>query len=544
MTKITAEHLARQAYVYVRQSTFDQVQHNVESQRRQYGLSERARSLGWSEVIVIDDDLGRSGGGAHRPGFERLLAALCEGTVGAVFCIEASRLARNGRDWHTLLEFCRLVDTLLVDEDGVYDPRQPNDRLLLGMKGTLSEMELSTLRQRSHAALMQKARRGELLTTVPIGFLRAPSDRVQLDPDRRIREAIGLVFRKFRELGSVRQVLIWCRQEQIELPSVLYGPQGRGVIWNLPAYHALNKMLANPYGGAYVYGRTKTIARIEHGRKKSFKGRRVDPKDWEILIPNHHEGYIDWDEYQLNQRQIAHNASMKGVLVRGPARNGGALLAGLLRCAHCGRKLHVAYSGSMGQCLRYDCKGARINHGTGHCISFGGLRADQRVAEEVLRRLQPLGIRAALEAIERQVQLSHEAIRHKELALEQARVRGRSALDPNRLIPGALVKHLHGQCFVHQLSRLLAQWRDERLCKPRGCQGSDRSAPRFPQPQGECLDVQLMPGGKEPVYVITIEASHLPPVRALLEERLGRKREYVQGSFLAYASEVDRLLSQ
>ena len=236
---------------------------------------------------MIDDDLGRSGGGTHRPGFERLLAALCDGVVGAVFCIEASRLARNGRDWHTLLEFCRLVDTLLVDEDGVYDARQPNDRLLLGMKGTLSEMELSTLRQRSHAALMQKARRGELFTTVPIGFLRAPNDRVQLDPDRRISEAIALVFRKFRELGSVRQVHLWLRQEQIELPSVLYGPEGRSVVWNLPAYHALNKILTNPaYGGAYVYGRTRTIARIEHGRKKSLKGQRVDPKDWEILIPD------------------------------------------------------------------------------------------------------------------------------------------------------------------------------------------------------------------------------------------------------------------
>jgi hypothetical protein len=245
-------------------------------------------------------------------------------------------------------------------------------------------MELSTLRQRSHAALMQKARRGELFTTVPIGFLRAPNDRVQLDPDRRIREAIAFVFRKFRELGSVRQVLLWLRQEQIELPSVLYGPEGRSVVWNLPAYHALNKILNNPvYGGAYVYGRTRTIARIEHGRKKSLKGQRVDPKDWEILIPAHHQGYIEWDEYQLNQRQIAHNATMKGVLVRGPARNGGALLAGLLRCGHCGRKLHVAYSGTKGQCLRYDCRGARVNHGTEHCISFGGLRAVQDVSLQV-----------------------------------------------------------------------------------------------------------------------------------------------------------------
>jgi DNA invertase Pin-like site-specific DNA recombinase len=166
MSKITSNHRERQACVYVRQSTMDQVQNNLESQRRQYALSDRARVLGWQQVTLIDEDLGRSGGGAHRPGFERLLATLCEGSVGAVFCIEASRLARNGRDWHTLLEFCRLVDALIIDEDGIYDPRQSNDRLLLGMKGTLSEMELSTLRQRSHEALMQKARRGELFMAV------------------------------------------------------------------------------------------------------------------------------------------------------------------------------------------------------------------------------------------------------------------------------------------------------------------------------------------------------------------------------------------
>jgi len=219
MSKIGTEHLKRQAVVYVRQSTLDQVQHNLESQRRQYALVDRARTLGWQEVTVIDDDLGRSGGGVHRPGFERLLAVLCDGSVGAVLCIEASRLARNGRDWHTLLEFCRLVDALIIDEDGIYDARQANDRLLLGMKGTLSEMELSTLRQRSYEALMQKARRGELLMNVAVGFIRAANDRIEMDPDRRIRKAIELVFRKFRQFGSVRQVLVWLRQERIELPA-------------------------------------------------------------------------------------------------------------------------------------------------------------------------------------------------------------------------------------------------------------------------------------------------------------------------------------
>lgn len=457
MSKISTEHLSRQACVYVRQSTVGQVQHNLESKRRQYALADRARGLGWAEVVVIDDDLGRSGGGVHRPGFERLLAALCEGLVGAVFCIEASRLARNGRDWHTLLEFCRLVDALIVDEEGIYDPRQPNDRLLLGMKGTLSEMELSILRQRSYAALMQKAQRGELFTTVPVGFLRARNDRIELDPDRRIREAIGLVFGKFREFGSIRQVLIWLRQERVELPSVLYGSEGRSVVWKLPGYHAVNKMLRNPiYGGAYAYGRTKTITRIEHGRKKSLKGQRVEQQDWQILIPEHHQGYIGWDEYELNQRQIAHNANMKGVMVRGPARNGGALLAGLLRCGHCGRKLHVAYSGTTGQCLRYNCQGAHINHGTGRCISFGGLRADQRVVEEVLRRLQPLGIRAALEAIERHVHLGDERIEQKALALEQARFeaararRQYDAVDPDNRLVAAELERRWNEALSHQ----------------------------------------------------------------------------------------------
>lgn len=463
MTKITTEHLARQACVYVRQSTFDQVQHNLESRRRQYGLAERARTLGWSEVVVIDDDLGRSGSGVHRPGFERLLAALCEGIVGAVFCIEASRLARNGRDWHTLLEFCRLVDALIIDEDGVYDPRQTNDRLVLGMKGTLSEMELSILRQRSYAALMQKAQRGELFTTVPIGFLRTRNDSIELDPDARIREAITVVFRKFRKLGSIRQVLLWLRQEAIELPSVLYGPEGRSVVWKLPGYAAVNKMLCNPiYGGAYAYGRTKTVVRIESGRKKNLKGQRVERQDWQILIPAHHEGYIEWEEYELNQRQIANNANMKGVMVRGPARNGGALLAGLLRCGHCGRKLHVAYSGTAGQCLRYDCRGARNNHGTDRCISFGGLSADQRVTEEVLGRLQPLGMRAALEAIDRHAQIGDERIRQKELVLEQARFevararRQYDAVDPDNRLVAAELERRWNEALKHDAAIELA----------------------------------------------------------------------------------------
>jgi len=447
MSKITSEHLQRQAVVYVRQSTLDQVQNNLESQRRQYALADRARALGWQEVTLIDDDLGRSGGGAHRPGFERLLALLCAGGIGAVFCIEASRLARNGRDWHTLLEFCRLVDALIVDEDGVYDARQANDRLLLGMKGTLSEMELSTLRQRSHEAAMQKARRGELFTSVAIGYVRTADDRLEKEPDRRVRKALELVFRKFRQFGSIRQVLMWLRQERIELPAIAYGPTRRAVIWKLPVYNAVHHILTNPiYAGAYAFGRTKTITRIEHGRKRTVRGLRRAQEDWQILIQNHHEGYIDWNEYQTNQRQITHNAAMKGRLVRGPARRGEALLAGLLRCGHCGRKLHVAYSGLEGRTRRYSCHGAMINHGIPErCIRFAAYKVERLVEEELLRRLEPLGVEAALEAIERHARGNDERVAQKELALEQARFevararRQYDAVDPdNRLVASEL----------------------------------------------------------------------------------------------------------
>src|SRR5215468_3271508 len=235
MNKITTEHLQRNASVYVRQSTPDQLVHNLESQRRQYGLADRARQLGWTTVEIIDDDLGRSGGGIARPGFERLLTAICEARVGAVLAIEASRLARNGRDWHTLIEFCGLVGTIIVDEDGIYDPRHPNDRLLLGMKGTMSELELSLFRQRSHEALKQKARRGALFLRLAAGYVKAGRDRIEKDPDQRVQEALSLVFAKFAEFHSVRQVHVWQRDEGIALPVACHRVvEGRSIAWRLP----------------------------------------------------------------------------------------------------------------------------------------------------------------------------------------------------------------------------------------------------------------------------------------------------------------------
>jgi excisionase family DNA binding protein len=460
MSKIDAEHLARAAYVYVRQSTMDQLQHNHESRRRQYALADRARSLGWSEVVVIDDDLGVSASGVARPGFERLLAAICRGSVGAVVSIEASRLARNGRDWHTLLEFCALVGSLLVDEDGVYDPRSPNDRLLLGMKGTLSEMELSLLRQRSLEALKLKAARGELHTTVAIGHVRGPGDRIEMDPDLRIREAIGLVFIKFAELRSVRQVLLWLRQEAILIPSAVYGPEGRNVLWKLPIYNTVLHILSNPvYAGAYVFGRTESRVRIEDGRKRIVRGHRRAREHWQVLITEHHEGYIDWSTYEHNQRVIADNANMKGEMVRGALRRGEALLAGLLRCGHCGRKLHVGYSGSTGEVSRYYCRGAQLNHGADKCISFGALRIDQMVSAEVLRLLKPLGIEAALRAIDGQATEVDAKRQQVGLALEQARFeaararRQYDAVDPeHRLVAAELERRWNER--LREVSRL------------------------------------------------------------------------------------------
>jgi DNA invertase Pin-like site-specific DNA recombinase len=243
MNKITADHLARRACLYVRQSTPGQVQHNLESQRRQYALVDRARTLGWQDIDVIDDVLGISGSGTRRPGFELLLRALCDGQVGAVFSIEASRLARNGRDWHTLLEFC---SALLIDAEAVYDPRLTNDRLCLGMKGTISEMEVAGFRERAQAALLQKARRSALVRPIPIGYVKASDDRIEKDPDARIRATIDLIFRKFAELGSVRQVYFWFDQQQIEVPVARGSEEAHEIVWQPTRYHSVLSVLKNP----------------------------------------------------------------------------------------------------------------------------------------------------------------------------------------------------------------------------------------------------------------------------------------------------------
>ena len=443
-TKITAGHLARPACVYVRQSTPGQVRNNRESQNLQYGLRARANELGWQTVETIDEDLGRSGaGGVERPGFQKLLAAVCESRIGIVLSVDASRLARNGREWHTLLEFCAVVDCLLGDANSIYDPASPDDRLLLGMKGTVSEMEGSVLRQRSHDARRQKAERGELFLNLPAGYVKVGRDAIAMDPDQRVRDAIRHVFRKFAEFRSIRQVFLWFRQEGIELPSrsLSTGVHGWQVAWKLPVYNTVHQILTNPiYAGAYVYGRKVRRTIIENGRKRVVHELRRDPEDWKVLIRDSHDGYIGWDDYERNLSLIAANEPT----LKGAVRNGGALLTGLLRCGHCTRKLQVVYSGNS-RVGRYLCQGRRSQTEGTTCISFGAADVDEAIAAAVLRAIQPLGVEAALHAIEERGKEASERARLAELALEEARfhadqARARfEAVDPrNRNVIGNL----------------------------------------------------------------------------------------------------------
>jgi DNA invertase Pin-like site-specific DNA recombinase len=443
--KIGPQHLTRPALVYVRQSTLGQVRHHHESRRRQYELADKAREMGWSEVVVIDDDLGKSGASsAGRIGFQRLVTEVSLGRAGSVFSLEVSRLARNNRDWYQLLDLCALVDTLIIDAEGIYNLRELNDRLLLGLKGTISEAELGWIRQRAHEGLLAKARRGELILGLPIGYVRARDGRIEKHADLRIQEAICLVFRKFTELGSVRQALLWFRQEEIRLPALEHEPtHGDRIMWRLPVYNTVLRVLQNPiYAGAYAFGRTATRTRVIGGAARKTRGHRNDPARWITLLRDHHEGYITWETYERNQELIAHNAQMKGLMgVRGAPRRGQSLLAGLLRCGRCGRRLFVHYGGSTQAVCRYQCRGTQMKHGISECISFGGLRADEAVGREVLRVLTPAAVEAALQSADtaaNEIETAHRAV---ELELREARYeaerveRQYNAVEPeNRLV--------------------------------------------------------------------------------------------------------------
>jgi DNA invertase Pin-like site-specific DNA recombinase len=445
--KLKAYHLERGAYVYVRQSTPYQVRNNLESKERQYALEGRAQQLGFSKVVVIDEDLGRSGSGIQeRPGFGRLLASVCQGLAGAVFALEASRLARNNRDWHHLVDLCALTETLLIDSDGIYDPRQLNDRLVLGLKGTMSEFELGLLRQRAREAFEQKVRRGFALWEVPVGFIRTEEGQIEKTPDRQVQQAIVSVFRKFQQLGSARQATIWFREERILVPKTKPGTAGQEVIWGLPSSGRIRQMLKNPcYAGAFAYGKTAARTRIEDGRARQSSRFRKPQKEWKVLLLDHHPGYISWEEYLENQQRLETNVAMYEGESSGAVKLGAALLSGLLRCGHCGRKLQVVYSGTSGRVPRYVCRGDRGDRESSRCLTVGSLRLDRAVAQTVLAAIQPAGIEAAVKLTECTQLEGDEKRKALDLALERARYEEKrarrqfDAVEPeNRLVAGEL----------------------------------------------------------------------------------------------------------
>ena len=397
---------------------------------------------------MIDDDLGRSASGmVARPGFERRVAWLCAGEVGAVLCFDASRLARNGRDWHHLLELCGLVEARVIDMDGVYDPCRPNDRLLLGMKGSISEFELGVLRARMLDAARAKARRGELRISVPVGYLWHREIGLGFDPDLRLQEVIRLIFARFRELGSARQVLLSLRADGVHFPRPSDGKKLVTFEWTPIRYRNVITVLKNPfYAGAYAYGKSEKRTEIVDGRARKSYGHGKPLAEWEVLLKDHHDGYINWAEFERNQKQLAVNNYAK-VGGAKSGRGGRALLAGLLSCGRCGRRLMVSDSGrSPGQPV-YRCNLPNQMLGLPRCLTFGGPRVDAAVARELLRAVEPMAIEAALEAERMHMESQGEQQRIAELELQQARYeaslaeRRYAACDPdNRLIVVQLEK--------------------------------------------------------------------------------------------------------
>lgn len=441
--KIAAHHVSRAAILYVRQSTPQQLLHNEESRRLQYAMRERLQALGWREVQIIDEDLGRSASGAvERAGFERLVAHVSLGEIGAVGARELSRFARNSRDWQKLIEVCRYVDTLLVDQDAVYNARLSNDRLLLGLKGSLNEYELELLRLRGQEARREKARRGELVARVAVGYRKNAHGVFEKTPDLRVQQAIALVFDKCLELGSARQVLLSLREHGIQVP-VNRNHQG-DVEWKPPTASWVYQILRNPvYAGAYAYGRSALETVLIDGEPR----RRVRPRDrdaWMVLLRDHHEGYIDWDCFERIQAMLAKNSQARVATAPGAAKRGVALLTGLVRCRRCGHKLMVCYSGT-GSICRYQCDRRNSSYGEPRCITFSGVDVDERVAAMVLDVVRPAAIEAALRAADAAV-TSHdhivEAVRRERQAAQYAvdrAFRQYDAADPeNRLVTGEL----------------------------------------------------------------------------------------------------------
>jgi DNA invertase Pin-like site-specific DNA recombinase/predicted DNA-binding transcriptional regulator AlpA len=430
LTKINTTHLSRRAYVYLRQSSPAQVEHNRESTARQYALVTKAAELGWpaQQVLVIDEDLGVSGSGIiERSGFARLTAEVALGHVGIVLGLEVSRLARNNAEWYRLLDLCGVTDTLIGDADGIYHPAMFNDRLVLGLKGTMSEAELHILRARLLGGIRNKAARGELRRGLPVGLVWGEEDgEVRLHPDAAVTSAIRTIFARFAELGSVRRVWLWLRSEGLTFPMQTH--YGAAIRWIDPSYTAIYHVLTNPvYAGAYVYGKSRRQITLDATGRRKRQIRKLPRSEWSVLIPEHHTGFIDWATYEANRSRIAANAHPQPHHSGGAVREGSALLQGLATCGACGRRLRTHYTGRTAS-PGYHCAGKNIVDGRGiYCLSVGAVQIDGAVACAVLAALAPAGLEAALAAAERLEANREDALTQWQLAAERARYEAQCA---------------------------------------------------------------------------------------------------------------------
>jgi DNA invertase Pin-like site-specific DNA recombinase len=423
-SKLRPAHLRRDAYVYVRQSTLTQVREHTESLERQYELAGRAQALGWTsaQIVVIDEDLGRSGADATaREGFKSLVADVGLGKVGIILGIEVSRLARNNADWYQLLDLCALTDTLIADGDGCYHPGDFNDRLVLGLKGTMSEAELHLIRHRLTAGLRHKAAKGQLRQGVPVGFVYDEDDRIVMDPNEAVREGIATVIRLFGEVGSARQVMLTMRGDGLLVPRRATG--SKRVTWAPATYPAIHDFLTNPtYAGAFVFGRTRTEKRLDGHGKLIVRTRLLPRSEWEVLIPDHHPGYVSWDRWEAIQEELRANWRPPRGHGGGAVREGTALLQGRLRCGRCGRMMQTGYSGANGECPRYVCARAKQLYGADRaCQSLGGRRLEQAVLAELFAVLEPAALAATARALAEAETVAAQRLGAFELAVERAR---------------------------------------------------------------------------------------------------------------------------
>jgi DNA invertase Pin-like site-specific DNA recombinase/DNA-binding XRE family transcriptional regulator len=444
--KVTASHLKRDAYLYIRQSTVRQVFENQESTKRQYALRQRAVAMGWEteRVVVIDSDLGQSGAQTvDRQGFQRLVGDVGMGKAGIVMGLEVSRLARNSTDWHRLLEICALTDTLILDEDGIYDPAHFNDRLLLGLKGTMSEAELHVLHARLRGGFLNKARRGELCLPLPVGLVYDAHGAPMLDPDRQVQDSIRLIFTTFRRTGSACATVKYFREQGLKFP--YRGSKGfstEHLAWIDLAHSRALQTLHNPrYAGAYVFGRSRTIKRVS-----GVSHELVPREQWQVLLQDAHPGYISWQEYECNQQRLRENAQMHAGERKSPPREGAALLQGLVICGRCGGRMTVRYPSRKGYVVpAYMCQNEGIERAERVCQSILGVNIDAAIGRLTLDTLTPMALEVAL-SVQQELQARQEEVdRVHYQQVERARFEAELAkrrymrVDPdNRLVADSL----------------------------------------------------------------------------------------------------------